>query len=94
MNIAITSDAAEKLETLLKEEGKQAVVRIRETKVGSACKSKIVLRLSIDEREDEDREGEANSLPFVISEELAEQYGENFSVSLDENKMPVVEAAQ
>ncbi|MDR2574315.1 MAG: hypothetical protein LBC94_08275 [Desulfovibrio sp.] len=53
-----------------------------------------MLRLSIDEREDEDKEGEVNSLPFVISEELADQYGENFSVSLDENQMPVVEAVQ
>lgn len=38
--------------------------------------------------------GEALSLPFVISEELAGQYGENFLIALDENQMPVVEAVQ
>jgi Fe-S cluster assembly iron-binding protein IscA len=92
MNITISDDAAQKLGALLKEEGDQSVVRIRETKVGSACKCKIVLKLSIDEREEEDVEGETRSLPFVISEELAEQYGRNFSVTLDENLMPVVEA--
>lgn len=52
-----------------------------------------MLRLSIDEREDDDVEGEANSLPFVISEDLADQYGLDFSVDLDEEKMPVVVAA-
>jgi Fe-S cluster assembly iron-binding protein IscA len=94
VQITITDAAAERLDALLKEEGGQSVVRIRETKVGSACKSKIVLRLSIDEREDEDVEGETRALPFVINGELAEQYGRNFSVSLDENQLPVVVAVQ
>jgi Fe-S cluster assembly iron-binding protein IscA len=94
MNITITDDAAERLDALLKEEGGDAVVRIRETKVGPPCKSKMVLKLSIDEREDEDMEGTAGALPFVISRDLAEQYGRDFSVALDENRMPVVAIAQ
>ncbi|MDR3175489.1 MAG: ErpA-related iron-sulfur cluster insertion protein [Desulfovibrio sp.] len=94
MNISITADAADKLSSLLKKEGGDAVVRIREGKVGSACRCKIVLKLSIDEREDEDVEGQAASLPFVISEDLADQYGEKFSVSLDGNQLPTVEAVQ
>lgn len=49
--------------------------------------------LSIDEREDDDLEGEVNSLPFVIDEELADQYGESFSVSLGENGIPAVATA-
>lgn len=48
--------------------------------------------LSIDEREDDDLEGDVNSLPFVINEELADQYGVNFSISLDENQLPTVAA--
>jgi hypothetical protein len=53
-----------------------------------------VLRLSIDEREDEDVEGEAASLPFVIGGDLAEQYGRDFSVAMDEHRMPAVTAAR
>lgn len=34
MNIAMTDDAAERLKTLLEEEGSDAVVRIRESKIG------------------------------------------------------------
>lgn len=52
-----------------------------------------MLRLSIDERDGDDVEGEVNSLPFVINEELSEQYGENFTVCLDENQMPIVAVA-
>lgn len=93
MNISITEAAAERLAALLKEEGGDAVVRIREAKVGPPCKSKLMLRLSIDERENDDLEENVRSLPFVISEDLAEQYGGNFSVTLDEHSIPVVEAA-
>ncbi len=38
-----------------------------------------------DELEDEDIKGEAQSLPFVISELLFGQYGHEFSVSMEEN---------
>lgn len=48
--------------------------------------------LSIDEREDEDLEGEVNTLPFVINEELSEQYGVNFFIALDGNQLPMVKA--
>lgn len=45
-----------------------------------------MLRLSIDERDDDDVEGEIESLPFVINQEVVDQYGLNFSVSLDEHQ--------
>ena len=48
--------------------------------------------LSIDEREDDDLEGEAESMPFVINEELADQYGTSFSICLCENGQPTVTA--
>lgn len=52
----------------------------------------MVLMLSIDEREDGDVEGESSSMPFVINEDLADQYGVNFSIALDENALPKVSA--
>jgi len=52
-----------------------------------------VLRASIDEREDDDVEAEVGSIPFVTTEEIVEQYGEDFTISLDESGMPVVDAA-
>lgn len=86
MNITMTSDVAEKLRALLDEEGPEARVRVRETKIGCACKSKIVLRLSIDERQDEDIAGTASTLPFVIHQDVVDQYGTDFTVSLDEHQ--------
>lgn len=52
----------------------------------------MVLRLSIDEREEQDVTGETKTIPFVAAEDVVEQYGVRFSVTLDEYLMPVVVA--
>jgi hypothetical protein len=91
MNIKMDSNVAETFRSLLKEEGGDAVIRIRETKVGTACKARIVLRASIDEREDDDVSGEADSIPFVVNEEIIDQYGDSFSISIDADGMAVAE---
>lgn len=85
MNIALNDDIKGKLRKLLANEGDDAVVRVREAKIGSACKARTVLRLSIDEREDEDVEATIDSIPFVINEELVEQYGDDFTVEFLED---------
>jgi hypothetical protein len=51
-----------------------------------------VLRLSIDERENGDMESEIDSIPFVINEDLADQYGTKFAVALDEHQAFDVQA--
>jgi len=51
---------------------------------------RVVLRLGIDEREEDDLETEVGSLPFVINRDLVDQYGGRFLVSLDKNRKPVV----
>jgi len=49
-----------------------------------------VLRLGIDEREEDDLETEIGELPVVINRDLADQYGGRFIISLDKDQMPVV----
>ena len=86
MNIAMNNDIVGKLRQLLATEDDDSVVRIRETKIGSACKARTVLRLSIDMREDEDVETEIDAIPFVMNEELAEQYGTDLVVNYIEEE--------
>lgn len=92
-SIKMSDDANARLKTLLEEEGGDMCIRLRETQEGTPCKRRIVLRLSIDEREDEDVESQAAGLPFVTTQDILDQYGENFEVSMDENGMPIVKAA-
>ena len=57
LQVTIVPEVAAKLKELLTED-EDAVFRIRETKVGGGCKSRIELRISPDEREDPDEEQE------------------------------------
>lgn len=94
MHIYISNGALNKLQAIIEKEDALACVRIRETKIGS-CWNKnlqIVLRLSIDELDDDDVESQVASLSFVINKDLADQYGRRFSITLDPNQMPVVAA--
>jgi hypothetical protein len=86
MDLKIDDDIAAKLRKLLEDEGKDAVVRVRESKIGPPCKAKLVLRLSIDEREDGDVEFNVKAMPFVMNEDLVEQYGENLKVTMTEDQ--------
>lgn len=95
LHITLTPEAAEGLRALLAREHDNARIRIREFKTGCGTCSKnfaIVLRLSIDEQEDEDVEGHAESLPFIIDRDLVDQYGTEFSVAMDANAMYLVTA--
>lgn len=88
LNITLSSDATVRLYSILKEEDDNACVRVREFKVGTPNNPlKIVLSLSIDERDEEDVEGEAEAMPFIMNRELVEQYGINLAVSVDANRV-------
>jgi hypothetical protein len=93
MNVTVDSRAMAILRRLLDDEGGDAVVRIREAKLGTGCRTIVILRAGIDEREDNDFTTEVDSIPFVMSEDIADQYGLDFKISLDESGMPVAEAA-
>lgn len=92
LNITMTDEAAARLKSLMEQESDDMCIRVRETQVGTPCKRKIVLRLSIDEREDDDVEAQVDGLPFAVPEEMIDQYGESFSISLGEDDVPVVAA--
>lgn len=92
LQISLPADIAAKFKELLAEEGEDAVVRIRETKVGGGCKSRICLKVSIDEREDPDDEVEVvvDGVPIVASNDVIESYGEVYDFFVDDHNMPAV----
>ncbi len=92
IDVSITDDAASRLRMLLVDEDEDTVVRIREPQSFTAYCRWDILVLSIDEREDDDAEGEARAIPFAIDRELVDRYGEAFFVCLDENDTLVVVA--
>lgn len=95
LDIVIAPEVTAKFQELLKkEDNDDAVFRIREVKVGGGCKSRIELRVSLDEREDpeEEREVKVEGMPFVVSNELIDSYGLKYTIFVTEDDMPGVKA--
>lgn len=86
MNFTMNCEIVEKLRKLLASEDDDAVVRVREAKIGTPCKARTVLRLSIDTREDGDVDAVVENMPFVMNEDLVEQYGTSFVVTLEDDQ--------
>lgn len=94
LEITLTPEAMNKFKNLLAEEDGDAVFRIREAKVGCACKSHMELRMGIDERGDSEEEQEVmcEGMPFVIGNDVIDIYGSRYSISLEENDLPKIQA--
>ena len=95
VSITVASEVSTKFKKLLeKENDKNAVFRIYEAKIGGGCKSRMELRVSLDERADADEEQETQveGMTFVISNDVIDSHGAKFSVIVNENGMPGVNA--
>ena len=93
LEITLSREAIAKFKALLTEEDNEdAVYRIREAKVGCACKSHMELRMGIDEREEEEQEANVEGIPFIISNDVIDIYGSRYSIDIDENKLPQITA--
>jgi len=95
LEITLSPEALARFQTLLSEEDNEdTVFRIREVKVGMACKSHMELRLGIDEREDadEEQETEVEGMSFVVNNDIIDIYGESFAIAMDENGLPRITA--
>ena len=63
-------------------------VRIREYTMGSACRARTVLGLSLERKnsrpKSKDEETAASGIRFLVEQELLEQYGGAFRIAVDE----------
>ncbi len=90
MKVTLENGVADLLRNLLANEPDDAVIRLREAKIGNACKSTIILRAGVDEREDDDIETQVDSFTIVMSEDFADQYGQDYAIYLCDQGMPTV----
>jgi iron-sulfur cluster insertion protein len=87
IEVTIAPDVLDKFkEIFAREDNEDAVFRIRETKVGGGCRSRMELRVSIDEREDADEEKEVqiDGMTFLAHNNVIESYGNKFTIFIAE----------
>ncbi len=91
-SVNATDDIFEKFKEMLEDEGEDGGIRLREFKVGQACKSKLVPGLSVDDEFDdvEDIRVEIHGIPFFAEKYFVERYGDSYDVIIDPQKGPVL----
>lgn len=91
ISLTMSGDVKTRLQENLKTEGGEARVRVREYSTGTPCCRKTVLGFTIDESEEDDVCAEIEGMPFVMSEELIEKWGQrSYRAEIDEHGNPVI----
>lgn len=92
-NVLIDDSLLAKLNDMLQDEDEGACIRLREYKLGAACRTRIILGLGVDEPvEDEDEEMEIRGVPFIAESDFLHRYGREFKVNFSDDGQMVVEA--
>ncbi len=86
-SVSFDDDMFNKIKNLLEDEDDGTGIRLKEYKVGSACKTKFVLGIGMDEPdEDEDETMIIDGVLFLAEKSFLERYGNSFRIYLNENK--------
>lgn len=81
IKINVDENMLNKLKEMLKKEGEGYFIRLREYKLGAACRTRIILGIAVDdELNEEDRKVEIGDIPFVIEDDLIERYGKEYEI--------------
>ena len=91
--VTVDENVLARLREMLKEEGDDFCVRLREYKLGGGCRTRIIIGLGVDELdEDEDEKMDVAGVPFIAESDFLLRYGREFAVSFGEEGQIAVEA--
>lgn len=90
LKVMLSTEAGHALRSILKNEEKNACIRLREFRSGSGWGDNYSVRfgLGIDSWDESDLRVEVASLVFIMDPALANRYGTSFAVSLDARNAP------
>ena len=96
LSVIITDENTKKrLQDVLKANNGSAV-RIREYTMGSACRARTILGLSLQRKgerpKSNDNETVASGIHFLAEQDIVEQYGNSFRIAADEKGELLVSA--
>ena len=82
--VTVEENVLARLREMLEDE--DSCVRVREYKLGVACRTRIILGLGIEEMdEDEDEKTVVAGLPFIAETDFLLRYGRSFAVTFNES---------
>ena len=92
--VTVGEDILAKLRSMLEDEDEGVCVRLREYTLGGGCRSRIVLGLALEERDDEDESTTVEDVTFIADGDFLLRYGRKFALEFNGEKQLEVHALE
>ncbi|MEF2145097.1 MAG: ErpA-related iron-sulfur cluster insertion protein [Desulfovibrionaceae bacterium] len=93
-SVELSEDAVALLKLTVQKEGEGFGMRIFQYQTGTPCCRKTLLGVTPDKKDGlhDDVESMQSGIQFIAEQEVLDQYGDKFSITLNEHNMPDVVA--
>ena len=91
--VTVNEEMLAKLRSMLEDEDDGTCVRLREYTLGGGCRSRIILGLALEEKdEDEDESVDVKDVTFIADSDFLLRYGRKFALTFNDEKQVEVKA--
>ena len=92
--VSVNEEILAKLRSMLEDEDEDTCVRLREYTLGGGCRSRIVLGLALEERDEEDESTTVEDVTFIADGDFLLRYGRKFALECNGEKQLEVHALE
>ena len=91
--VTVNEELLDKFRSMLEDEDEGTCVRLREYTLGGGCRSRIILGLALEEKdEDEDESVTVEDVTFIADSDFLLRYGRTFALGFNDEKQVEVRA--
>lgn len=93
--VTVNEEMLAKLRSMLEDEDEGTCVRLREYTLGGGCRSRIILGLALEEKdEDDDESVDVEDVTFIADSDFLLRYGRKFALTFNDEKQVEVKALE
>ena len=91
--VTVDDEMLAKLRSMLEDEDEGTCVRLREYTLGGGCRSRIILGLALEEKDEDEDEGVVvEDVTFIADSDFLLRYGRKFALVFNDEKQVEVRA--
>ena len=91
--VTVDDEMLAKLRSMLENEDEGTCVRLREYTLGGGCRSRIILGLALEEKDEDEDEGVVvEDVTFIADSDFLLRYGRKFALAFNDEKQVEVRA--
>ena len=92
--VTVNEEMLDRLRSMLEDEDEGACVRLREYTLGGGCRSRIILGLALEEKDEDDESVDVEDVTFIADSDFLLRYGRKFALTFNEEKQVELKALE